>query len=292
MKAWIMAARPKTLPAGAGPVLLGLSLALPQCDILIAILTLLCALLLQISSNLINDYYDGVKGLDNEERLGPPRATALGLLEPKKVKLGFIFTLSLSFILGVTLMIKGGTPIVIIGLSSLFFSWAYTGGPIPLSYFGLGELFAFIFFGPVAVYGTWYLQTLRMIPPMPVLLVGMSVGLISAALMGVNNLRDRLSDQKANKVTLATLLGDQIMRKLILLFLISSQIVMFVLFKEEPMAILLGIAPFALFSKTWFSLLGTTRGSDLNNTLATIGKYLFLFSVVYSFALTKFKTGI
>ena len=190
---WILAARPKTLPAGAGPVLIGLGLvgSFNHINYPIAALTLITALLLQISSNLINDYYDGVKGLDKEDRLGPPRAVALGLLPASTVKKGFIFTLSMAFLLGIGLMVRGGTPIIIIGFSSLFFAWAYTGGPFPLSYFGLGEIFAFIFFGPIAVYGTWYLQTLESgFPSLDVLYMGASVGLISAALMGVNNLRD------------------------------------------------------------------------------------------------------
>ncbi len=290
MNPWIMATRPKTLPAGAGPVLLGLALAYPAINAINAILTLFCALLLQISSNLINDYYDGVKGTDTEERLGPPRATALGLIRPKMVKRGFLITLSLAFILGIYLMILGGTPIVIIGLSSLFFSWAYTGGPFPLSYLGLGEVFAFLFFGPIALYGTWYLQTFTLFPTTNVLLVGSAVGLISSALMGVNNLRDRLGDKSVNKHTLATLLGDQLMRKVILLFLLLSQILMIFVFKDKPFSILIGIIPLALFSKTWFSLLGTTHGKDLNNTLATVGKYLFLFSVLYSSQLIRISS--
>lgn len=282
---WIMAARPKTLPAGAGPVLIGLALSFPQShNTLVAVLTLVCALLLQVSSNLINDYYDGVKGLDQQDRLGPPRAVALGLLSAKVVKKGFLLTLGLSFLLGCYLMVHGGLPIVIIGLSSLFFAWAYTGGPFPLSYFGLGEVFAFLFFGPIAVYGTWFLQTLKPgWPPQEVLLMGSAVGLISSALMGVNNLRDRLGDQREGKTTLATLLGDQHMRKVIVLFLISGQILgFFVIAKKNSNLILVALIPMALFYKTWWQLLGTTHGKDLNNSLATVGKYLFLFSLTYS----------
>ena len=283
---WIMAARPKTLPAGAGPVLIGLSLAgsLNNLDWTIAFLTLICALLLQISSNLINDYYDGVKGLDKEDRLGPPRAVALGLLIPNQVKKGFILTLALAFFVGLYLMYIGGLPIIIIGLSSLFFAWAYTGGPFPLSYFGLGEVFAFLFFGPIAVYGTWFLQTkISGVPPTDVLLMGSSVGLISSALMGVNNLRDIVGDKREGKTTLATLIGDHTMRKIIVLFLILGQILgFFVLVERNSNLIIVALIPMALFYKTWWQLLGTTVGKDLNNTLASVGKYLFLFSLTYS----------
>ncbi|CAM9937457.1 unnamed protein product, partial [Chrysoparadoxa australica] len=292
---WVLAARPKTLPAGAGPVLLGLAAAysfIGKVDIFIGLITLICALLLQVSSNLINDYYDGVGGLDDENRLGPPRAVALGLLEPKQVKRGFQITLLLSFVLGVILMIKGGLPIIMIGLSSLFFSWAYTGGPFPLSHLGLGEIFAYLFFGPIAVLGTFILQ-LNNIESFfyshyfyQILALGSGVGVISSALMGVNNLRDRFTDEDKGKITLATLLGGHKMRKLIILFLISSQFLgMLSLylgsFKPFSLLYITGIVPFILFSKVWWQLLGSTDGKELNNTLATVGKYLFLYSLFF-----------
>jgi len=287
MKPWIIAARPKTLPAGAGPVILGLALSYKMnsgnFSVLVGLLTLLCALLLQISSNLINDYYDGVSGLDNEDRLGPPRAVALGLISPQKVKKAFLATLGFSFLIGLYLMNLGGLPIIIIGLSSLFFSWAYTGGPLPLSYLGLGEAFAFIFFGPIAVWGTWWLQSdMTSLLAAPPLIYGCGVGFISAALMGVNNLRDRIGDKDKGKVTLATILGDQKMRKLISIFLILSEFTVFSLVRS-PMSILIGIVPLCLFYKSWWQLLGgSVYGKELNNTLATVGKYLFVYSLTHS----------
>lgn len=288
---WVLAARPKTLPAGAGPVILGLALASSHLkgqakfDILVAITTLITTLLLQISSNLINDYYDGVSGLDGEDRLGPPRAVSLGLLPAATVKKAFLLTLSLAFLLGVFLMVKGGLPIIIIGLSSIFFSWAYTGGPFPLSYFGLGEVAAFIFFGPIAVYGTYYLQTNIALSAIPnaVWLMGCGVGLISSALMGVNNLRDTHNDKREGKTTLSTLLGTQVMRKLIVCFLISSQIFGFFVIKDiSELSILIGLIPMALFYATWWKILGSTSGKELNNVLARVGQYLFLYSIFYS----------
>ncbi len=288
---WMTAIRPKTLPAGAGPVILGLSLAYQQepqsFSFFTALVTMACAVLLQISSNLINDYYDGVEGLDDENRLGPPRATSLGLIPAPAVKKGFLFTLGLSFILGLYLMKLGGLPIVLIGLSSLFFSWAYTGGPFPLSYFGLGEAFAFIFFGPVAVWGTWFLQTLQLTgeASTKTLLWGSTVGLLSAALMGVNNLRDRYTDKSKGKTTLATLLGGHTMRKLIFLFILVSQIIAQVMlyFKDHHhLYHLIGVTPLFFFSKQWWSLLRDSEGRALNITLATVGKYIFLYSLAYS----------
>ncbi|MAF77448.1 MAG: 1,4-dihydroxy-2-naphthoate octaprenyltransferase [Halobacteriovoraceae bacterium] len=295
---WKMAIRPKTLPAGAGPVILGLALSYKYLieasqqytfSIPVALTTLLCAILLQVSSNLINDYYDGVKGLDDEKRLGPPRATSLGLLPSYKVRNGFLLTLLVSFLLGLYLMIIGGVPIIIIGLSSLFFSWAYTGGPFPLSYFGLGELFAFIFFGPVAVWGTWFLQTQGVFPHGPALLWGSSLGLLSAALMGVNNLRDRYGDKEKGKHTLATILGGRAMRKLIFLMILTGQILaQSILWKSESFHsfyALVGLTPLFIFSKVWWGLLRYTEGRELNHVLATVGKYIFLYSITYSLIL-------
>jgi len=293
---WFLAIRPKTLPAGAAPVFLGLALAhkysVQNFSLTTALLTLLCALLLQISSNLINDYYDGVKGLDDEQRLGPPRATSLGLLSSQAVKNGFLSTLFVAFLVGLYLMIYGGVPIIIIGLSSLFFAWAYTGGPYPISYYGLGEIFAFLFFGPIAVWGTWYLQTLQGFNSgqgIRIILWGSCVGFISAALMGVNNLRDRHTDAQKEKRTLATVLGNNLMRKVILILLILSQILAQALLYQNQhhhLYHLIGVTPFFFFSKTWWSLSRYTDGIELNETLATVGKYVFLFSVTYSLILT------
>jgi len=286
LSSWILAARPKTLPAGAGPVLLGLSLAYHQLktiDVLTATLTILTALPLQISSNLINDYYDGVRGLDDETRLGPPRALALGLISAQKLKIGFQSTLLLSFLMGIHLMITGGIPIIIIGLSSLFFAWAYTGGPFPLSYLGLGEVFAFIFFGPVAVYGTWFLQSGEVYPSYEVILLGSSIGLLSSALMGVNNLRDRFSDEEKGKRTMATVLGGHNMRKLIVFFVMASQtLAFFTLIKFSHLKVLISFIPLCLFYKLWWQLLGSVDGRDLNLFLARVGKYLFFFSLTIS----------
>ncbi len=288
---WLMAIRPKTLPAGAGPVLLGLALAYntrpEQFSFIVAFITLGCSILLQISSNLINDYYDGIGGLDDDNRLGPPRATSLGLLAPEAIKKGFILTLLLSLVLGLFLMNRGGLPIVVIGLCSIFFSWAYTGGPFPLSYFGLGEIFAFIFFGPVALWGTWYLQIGQLYGDASIhaLLWGTTVGLISSALMGVNNLRDRYTDKNKGKTTLATLTGGILMRKIIFIFIILSQIIaQYLMYTRDQHHLyhLIGVTPLFFFSKQWWSLLRDCEGRALNLILATVGKYIFLFSLAYS----------
>jgi 1,4-dihydroxy-2-naphthoate octaprenyltransferase len=290
-KLWVLAARPKTLPAGAAPVILGLALSIAlgeEIKPLLSFLTLACALGLQISSNLINDYYDGIRGTDDSNRLGPDRATAQGLISPATMKKAFLLTLTTSFIMGLYLMITCGVPIVIIGISSLFFAWAYTGGPFPLSYFGLGEVFAFIFFGPVAVWGTYYIQSGKISYPLPVMLAGAALGFLSSALMGVNNLRDTDQDRIKNKVTLSTLVGQSAMRKIILLFVAASlSCLCLSLYKltNSHISSFLPLLVFLLFYKTWQQVISTAHGRELNNTLASIGKYLFLSSLASSLVL-------
>jgi len=205
--AWLLAIRPRTLPAAMSPVLAGTGLAVAH-DLFRpgpALGALLGALLIQIGTNLANDYYDWEKGGDAEERLGPVRVTQAGLLPPEEVKRGIWLTLGAAFLVGIYLVWVGGWPIVAIGLASLVCAVAYTGGPFPLAYNYLGDLFVFLFFGLVAVSGTYYVQALAWSPE--ALLAGVGVGAMTTAILVVNNLRDREPDARAGKRTLATLLG-------------------------------------------------------------------------------------
>lgn len=288
MKNWILATRPQTLPAGIGPVILGLALASTQkhLDILTAVLTLMCTMLLQISSNLINDYYDGVKGSDTDERLGPMRVTSSGLIKAEDVKKGFMFTLFAAFLLGVYLMWVGGLPIVVIGLLSLFCAWAYTGGPFPLSYFALGEVFALLFFGPVAVWGTYYLQlgSYDWQYDQKVFVWGLSVGLISSALMAINNLRDIDQDLASGKKTLPNILGAPKARGMILVFILVGIILAYqCLIAGKFLAFL----PALLFIHNWHGIIDGVSGRKLNDHLALTGKYLFVFSLTMSIVIVK-----
>lgn len=278
MKRWISLTRPQTLPAGISPVIIGLALASLKTTInpLIATLTILSALFLQISSNIINDYYDGIKGSDTKERLGPKRVTAGNELPRKLVKKSFIITLSISFFLGTYLIYTGGLPIFFIGCSSLFFAWAYTGGPFPLSYYALGEVFALIFFGPVALWGTYYLQTLKINLEANVILLGIAAGLIASAIMGINNLRDIVQDKKASKITLASLLGEKRTRLLINIYILTS-LAIFSYF-TTPFIIFI----YFIFSKNWKGILWTSKGRQLNKNLELTGKYLFIISLASS----------
>ena len=206
-RAWMLAARPKTLSAAAAPVFVGTGLAAAHGTYLPApaAAALVGALLIQIGTNLANDYYDFVRGGDTEDRVGPTRVTQAGIIPPKQVWWGMVLTLLAALLVGIYLVSVGGWPIVWIGLASLGCAVAYTGGPYPLAYHGLGDPFVFVFFGLVAVGGTYWVQA----PTLPgdVLLAGVGVGALNTAILVANNLRDLETDAVAGKRTLAVRLG-------------------------------------------------------------------------------------
>ena len=279
-----MAVRPKTLLASQGPVLLGLFLAYEfnqSINYFIAVLTLFCALLMQIGTNLVNDYFDHFTGVDSQSRLGPERVTSNGLLSPAEVKKGYLACFLTSFLLGSILMFVGGYPIIIIGLLSLLMAYTYTGGPFPLSHFALGELVAIIFFGPIAVWGTYFLQT-KSFDSLPVL-VGLGPGFIAGTLMSINNLRDRVNDKLASKLTLAVLLGEERARLLALFTVILSGFIPTVTYFLKPNAYLLlpALTPL-LFLKNWNYLRKGPINDHLNSVLAKTGQYLFLYCLFFS----------
>jgi len=206
-QAWLLASRPKTLTAAAAPVVVGTGLAdfHGMSSLLPALAALVGALLIQIATNLANDYYDFVRGSDTHERVGPLRVTQAGLLSPGAVRGGMVLTLALALAVGVYLASVGGWPIVWIGLASLACAVLYTGGPYPLAYHGLGDLFVFVFFGLIAVAGTYYVQGLAW--PRDALVAGSAMGALVTAILVVNNLRDIDTDARAGKRTLAVVLG-------------------------------------------------------------------------------------
>jgi len=207
MNPWILAARPRTLGAAVVPVVAGAALAVGagSFDPLATLLIIACAVLIQVATNYFNDAIDHAKGADTAERLGPTRVTSSGMLAPRTVMTGGAVCLFLATILAVPLVLHGGWQIVVIGILSLFFAYAYTGGPFPLAYLGLGEIFVVLFFGVIAVAGTFYLNTLAW--SAEALLAGLQIGLHSSVLLAVNNLRDIESDRAANKRTLAARFG-------------------------------------------------------------------------------------
>ena len=206
--AWFLACRPKTLSVSLSPVLVGTAIAWHDTAHLLWLPFLAAALgaaLIQIGTNLFNDAGDFLRGTDTPNRLGPRRATAEGWLTPDAVKTGAWLAFALAFLCGTYLVYHGGWPIVAIGLASLAAGWAYTGGPKPIAYGPLGELFVLLFFGLAAVGGSYYLQTLTLSPF--ALAAGTLVGLHAAAVITVNNYRDRDEDARHAKNTLAVRLG-------------------------------------------------------------------------------------
>jgi 1,4-dihydroxy-2-naphthoate octaprenyltransferase len=207
-QAWFLACRPKTLSVSLSPVLVGTAVAWHDTQALLWLPLLAAALgaaFIQIGTNLFNDVGDFLRGTDTPGRLGPKRATAEGWLSVDMLRAGAWLAFALAFLCGIYLVAHGGWPIVVIGLASLAAGWAYTGGPAPIAYRPLGEAFVFVFFGLVAVGGSYYLQTLTLKPT--ALVVAVLVGLHAAAVITVNNYRDRDGDASNGKNTLAVLLG-------------------------------------------------------------------------------------
>lgn len=204
---WLAAVRPKTLWAAVAPVVIGTAMAVETgaFHLLSALLALLGAVLIQIGVNFHNDYADYLKGGDTDARRGPLRVTQAGLLTPARMRQATIFVFGLAVAAGGYLMWRGGLPIVVVGLASIICAVLYTGGKYSLAYLGLGELFVMLFFGPVAVGGTYYVQTLTI--DALVVVAGLAPGLLAAAILLVNNIRDVDEDRQSRKKTLVVRLG-------------------------------------------------------------------------------------
>jgi 1,4-dihydroxy-2-naphthoate octaprenyltransferase len=245
-----------------------------------ALACLLTALLLQMGSNLANDVFDFERGADTADRLGPVRVTQAGLLTPSQVKIGMVVVFTLAALLGLYLAWLGGWPIIMIGIAAILSAIAYTGGPFPLGYYGLGDVFVFLFFGLASVAGTYYVQAgfvsaaawWMTIPP----------GLIITAILVVNNLRDLENDQKAGKRTLAVILGERATKAQYLICMIVAYLVL-------PLVACLGVLPWSVLL-TWLSLplalraaylVFTEKGRPLNAALAGTGQIALLFSILF-----------
>jgi 1,4-dihydroxy-2-naphthoate polyprenyltransferase len=280
--AWILAIRPRTLPAAAAGVVMGSALAWRDGFFRLdaALACLLTALLLQIGSNLANDVFDFERGTDTPDRLGPVRVTQAGLLRPSQVKYGMAVVFGLSALVGLYLVWLGGWPIILIGIAAILSAIAYTGGPLPLGYHGLGDLFVFIFFGLASVAGTYYVQAgfvssaawWLTVPP----------GLIITAILVVNNLRDLEDDRKAGKRTLAVILGERATKTQYVACMVIAYLVL-------PFAAWGGILPWSALL-AWFSLplamraahlVLTERGRPLNMALAGTGQTALVFSILF-----------
>jgi 1,4-dihydroxy-2-naphthoate octaprenyltransferase len=216
---WLLAARPKTLPAAVSPVLVGCAVAWVEgvFNLAVAIAAFMVALLLQIAANFANDVADFHRGADTAERLGPTRVTQSGMIAPRQVEIATAVTLVAAAIPGLYLVARGGPILALIGLLAMLAAVAYTAGPKPFGYLGLGEIFVFLFFGPVAVVGTAYVMSGRVTPL--ALAASIPMGCLIAAILVVNNLRDIETDRAAGKRTLAVRIGREATRLEYLLFL-------------------------------------------------------------------------
>jgi 1,4-dihydroxy-2-naphthoate octaprenyltransferase len=213
--AWWLASRPRTLTLAVAPVVVGSALAWAEAGVFawpVALAAVLAAVLIQVGTNLHNDASDFLRGADPPERLGPPRATAQGWLAAPAVLLGSYVAFGLAFLLGLYLVVVGGWPILLLGVLSLLAGLAYTGGPRPIAYGALGELFVFLFFGVAAVAGTYYLHALHLSPA--ALAAGIALGGPAAAVLLLNNYRDVETDRRVGRLTLAARLGPRASRRL------------------------------------------------------------------------------
>lgn len=284
-KIWLEAARPKTLWAAVAPVIIGTAMAFSdgKFHMVSALVALIGAILIQIGTNFANDYFDFKKGADTRDRIGPVRATGAGLVKPGVMRAAFILIFMAAFIIGLYLIYRAGWPLLLIGLLSIIFGVLYTGGPYPLGYNGLGDIFVLIFFGPVAVGATYYVQALEI--TMPVILAGLSPGLISTALLTVNNLRDINSDRKAGKKTLAVRFGVFFTRmEYLITIILASCIVPLVLIFIEPHHpyALAGIVVFLFALPSIKAVFLNEINAELNKVLGATGKILLLYSIIFS----------
>src|SRR5436305_7250732 len=214
LRIWVMAARVRTLPAAVAPVLVGTSLAIRdgEFDALAFVFALLGALFIQVGTNLSNDYSDARRGADTEDRLGPVRVTAGGLVPPRQVLTATYVSFGLAVLCGIYLIAVAGPVLLLIGAASIVAGVLYTGGPRPYGCEGLGEVFVFLFFGLVAVTGSYYVQIQHL--PWEAFALAVPVGMLASAILVVNNVRDIDTDRRAGKRTLAVRLGRERARTL------------------------------------------------------------------------------
>jgi len=281
ISSWLIASRPKTLPAALAPVLTGSALAFHQNQFDAAIFIMICiaALFIQIGTNFSNDLHDFLKGTDTDDRLGPLRATQAGLLTPSQMKSGIVTAFFIALLAGCYLAYVGGWIIVVIGLTSFAAGLAYTAGPYPLGYHGWGDVFVFLYFGLIAVGGTFYLYTGTVNGE--VILIGAAMGGLSTAILIVNNLRDAGTDIHTGKRTLAVRLGENFARGEYILCVTFPFVVSGLLYSrwDYPLGVFL----------TWFSLplainlivsVFRDTGTDLNITLGKTARFLMIYSIL------------
>lgn len=283
MKNWILAARPKTLPAAIVPVWAGCVLSWKlqgSWNPWLAFCTLAGAICIQIATNFFNDAIDAQKGADTEKRLGPTRVTASGLISRRAVFIAAGAFLFLASLCGVVLYQAVGWPIIAIGLPSLYLAYGYTGGPFPLAYRGMGEIFVVAFFGIIAVGGTVLIQMNQWRDE--AMLLGFQIGLLSAVLISINNLRDRAEDASTGKNTMAVRLGDRGARFLVWLEVKVAAFSGLIWLKHDlPWLTLAAVPLLTLGMFLLYRVFTEPAGKGMNSLLALAGLMLILFAACF-----------
>ena len=280
VRIWLMAARPRTLPAAVAPVLVGTALAAAD-DVfhpLTFAATLIGAIFIQVGTNLSNDYSDARRGADTEDRLGPVRVTAGGLVPPRQVLHATYVSFGVAVLVGCYLVAVAGPGLLLVGAASILAGVLYTGGPRPYGYEGLGEVFVFLFFGIVAVTGSYFVQTMHLIWEAFVLAV--PVGLLASAILVVNNVRDVDTDRRAGKRTLAVKLGRDRARVLFVAMVVVAFLVPIALIPALSAWLLLVLAALPLVPPLVRTVRTRTDGPALNGALAATGRLLAVFSLL------------
>ena len=286
MRIWLMAARPRTLPAAIAPVLVGTAAAvewfgsLPRVGAFIA--ALLGSIFIQIGTNLANDYSDAKRGADTVDRLGPVRVTSAGLVTPQRVLVATWVAFAVAVACGIYLTAVAGIVILLIGVVSIAAGVLYTGGPRPYGYAGLGEVFVFLFFGLVAVNGSYYVQV-EQLDALP-LGLSISVGFLATAILVVNNVRDIETDRRAGKMTMAVRVGRHNAIVLYRLLVLGAFLVLPITLVGADVSLLplIGLLALPLAIKPLRTMSNRTDGPSLNAALAGTGALLGVFSLLVS----------
>jgi 1,4-dihydroxy-2-naphthoate polyprenyltransferase len=283
VRLWLMAARPRTLPAAIAPVLVGTAAAVQVSDEIRVgafIAALVGSIFIQIGTNLANDYSDARRGADTADRLGPVRVTSSGLVAPRRVLVATWVAFAVAVAAGIYLATVAGVVILIVGAASILAGVLYTGGPRPYGYEGLGELFVFLFFGLVAVNGSYYVQ-LERLDWLPFGL-SLGVGFLATAILVVNNVRDLETDRRAGKMTLAVRLGRQRTRSLYALLIVAgfAAVPVTLLCADGPAWGLLSLLAAPLVGRPLRAVMTRTDGPSLNAALAGTGALLAAFSAL------------
>jgi 1,4-dihydroxy-2-naphthoate octaprenyltransferase len=282
IRIWVMAARLRTLPAAVAPVLVGTALAGTEDRFRVGafIAALLGAIFIQVGTNLSNDYSDARRGADTEDRLGPVRVTAGGLVPPRQVLMATYITFGLAVLCGAYLVYVAGPLLLAIGAASILAGVLYTGGPRPYGYEGLGEVFVFLFFGIVAVAGSYFVQQERL--EWEAFALAVPVGLLAASILVVNNVRDIDTDRRAGKRTLAVRLGRPRTRTLYSVMLLVADVALIPVAFPLSAWVLLPVLTLPLAARLARTVRGHVDGPTLNAALARTGMLQLAFCVLLS----------